>query len=141
MRSDPEIHTPGNAEGSEIGFEAIEAEEAGAGDGVVRGDADEAAGVEEEGEDEEEDEGEEEEAGQHGSGSGQVVGDAGGEEGEGQVFLGLGVVGGVVVGVGVGGVSAGGEDAVEHFGWGFPGGRREDTHFSQLFVISESQRE
>lgn len=123
---------PGHAEGSEIRFEAIEAEEAGARDRVVRRDADESPRVEDEGEDEEEDESEEEEARPDGSGPGQVVGDSGGEEGDGQVFFGFGIVGRYVVvfGVRVRCGSARREDTLQHFGWVFLRGRRE-WHFRE----------
>lgn len=122
MRFESDILTPGHAKGSKIRFEAIEPEEAGARNRVVRRDADESPGVEDEGEDEEEDESEKEEAGPDWSGSGQVVGDSGCEEGDGQVFLGFGLVGsnGIVFGRGfvrVERVPAGGEGSFEHFGW------------------------
>lgn len=73
--------------------------------------------MEDEGEDEEEDEGEGGDAGPERSESGQVVGEASGEEGEGEVLLGLGLVGGgrIVVFARRRG-SAGGEDPLQHCG-------------------------
>ena len=116
----------GHAEGSEIGVEAIEAEEAGAGDGGVgRGDADEAARCEEEGESEEdeEDDGDAGEVEGAGTGdSGEVIGGSGGDAEENVlVLLSLGFVGvyigvGVVVSVGVD--AAGGECPLQHGGRG-----------------------
>lgn len=123
--------TPRNAERAEIGLEAVEPEEAGAGDGVVGvGDADDVAGVADRGRDEEEGEEAEEDAGPGADvvHLGEVVGDPGGEDGGAVLLLGLGLVGGegggvpvasaaaafAVVGVRRG--SAHGEDSLEHGG-------------------------
>lgn len=116
--------TAGHAEGSEIGVEAIEAEEAGARDGAVgRGDADEAARCEEEGEgqeDEKEDDDAREVEGTGTGDSGEVIGGSGGDAEENVlVLLCLGFVGvsvGVAVGAGVD--AAGGESPLQHGGRG-----------------------
>lgn len=118
---------PRNAERAEIGLEAVESEEAGAGDGVVGvGDADNVAGVADRGGDEEEDEEADEDA-RPGADVVELgeVGDPGDEDGDVVLLLGLGLVGregrGVPVAaafavVGVRRGPAHGEDSLEHLG-------------------------
>ncbi|PKI45559.1 hypothetical protein CRG98_034077 [Punica granatum] len=95
--------TPRNAEGAEVRFEAIEAEEVGAGDGAVGvGDADEAAKGLDEGRDQEEEDKEEEEPRPGGAEVvelGGVVNESGGKDGDVVLLPGLGLVGRVGVGV------------------------------------------
>lgn len=76
--------TPGHAEGSEIGGEAVEGgpEECGAGKGIVRRDADDGARDEKGGDGSEEDEEEDQDGGAlAGDGGTRVLGDPGGEGG------------------------------------------------------------